>query len=116
VFSGGVANKMTALLDLRLTVDYPKKPGVLRDVRLRIAPAEVVGPAGRTGSGTSTLALSIMRLLDGKPRRNITFQGRELLDLRYSERRLFPGRSLMLAAAAPALLVTVCFQVVLRTR
>jgi ABC-type glutathione transport system ATPase component len=107
---------MTPLLDLRLTVDCPKKAGVRRDVQLQIAPGEVVGPAGESGSGKSTLALSIMRLLDRKPRGNVTFQGRELLGLRYSERRPFPSRSWMLATVPPLLPTTVCFPVVLRTR
>ncbi len=92
---------MTALLDLRLTVDYPKKPGVLRDVRLQIAPGEVVGLVGESGSGKSTLALSIMRLLDGKPQGNITFQGRELLSLRNAEMRSIRGRSIAMVLQSP---------------
>jgi len=92
---------MTPLLDLRLTVDYPKKRGVLRDVRLQIAPGEVIGLVGESGSGKSTLALSIMRLLDGKAQGNITFQGQELLRLSNSEMRSIRGRSIAMVLQSP---------------
>ena len=57
---------MKNLLTARLTVDYPNKPGVLRDVELEIAEGEILGLVGESGSGKSTIALALLRLLDHK--------------------------------------------------
>jgi len=96
---------MTApLLDVRLAVDYANKPGVLRDVALQIGTGEVLGLIGESGSGKSTMALSIMRLLDGKagnPRGHITFDGRNLLALKNSEMRDIRGREISMVLQSP---------------
>jgi len=92
------------LLDLRVTVDYANKPGVLRDVALEIRRGEVLGLVGESGSGKSTMALSIMRLLDGKagaPRGHITFDGRDLVRLKRSEMRGIRGREISLVLQSP---------------
>lgn len=91
----------TPLLDLRLTVDYRNKPGVLRDVALEIAAGEVLGLIGESGSGKSTLALSIMRLLEGKPAGHISFNGRDLLRLKNSEMRGIRGREISMVLQSP---------------
>ena len=73
---------MTPLLKARLTVDYPNKPGVLRDVELEIGEGEILGLVGESGSGKSTIALALLRLLDhkgGTVRGEILFAGRDLL-------------------------------------
>ena len=72
---------MKNLLTTRLTVDYPNKPGVLRDVELEIAEGEILGLVGESGSGKSTIALALLRLLDhkgGKIHGEILFDGRDL--------------------------------------
>jgi subfamily B ATP-binding cassette protein HlyB/CyaB len=51
----------------------PDTPDVLRDVRLKIAPGEVIGIVGRSGSGKSTLARLIQRLY-------VPDRGRVLID------------------------------------
>ena len=51
------------LLSLRLSVDYPGKPGVLRDLSLDIGRQEILGLVGQSGCGKSTLALAILKLL-----------------------------------------------------
>jgi len=94
------------LLDLRLTVDYQNKPGVLRDVHLEVQRGEVVGLIGESGSGKSTLALSIMRLLPGQaaaPRGRIQFDGRDLLALKGSRMRAIRGREIAMVLQSPIL-------------
>lgn len=95
---------MTPLLALRLSVDYPGRPEVLRDVRLEMAPGELLGLAGASGSGKSTLALAIMRLLDfrgGRARGEILFEGQDLLRLPETEMRRLRGRRIALVLQSP---------------
>jgi ABC-type lipopolysaccharide export system ATPase subunit len=40
-----------ALLQLRISVDYARKPGVLRDFSLQVAEGEIVGLVGPSGEG-----------------------------------------------------------------
>jgi subfamily B ATP-binding cassette protein HlyB/CyaB len=51
----------------------PESPLVLRDIRLDIAPGEIIGIVGRSGSGKSTLTKLIQRL-------HVPEQGRVLID------------------------------------
>lgn len=95
---------MNPLLTARLTVDYPNKPGVLRDVELEIAPGEIVGLVGESGSGKSTVALALLGLLDhkgGKVRGEILFEGRDLTRLREKEMRQIRGRDIALVLQSP---------------
>ena len=99
---------MNPLLDLRISVDYPRKPAALRDLNLQIEPGEIVGLAGESGSGKSTVALSILRLIDhkgGQLRGTILFSGLELTALKPAEMRRVRGReiALVLQSAASSL-------------
>ncbi len=92
------------LLSAQVTVRYPGKAPVLREVSLEIARGEVVGLVGQSGSGKSTLAMAILGLLgwqraavEGK----IIFQGIDLLGLRERELRNLRGRSLSLVLQSP---------------
>ena len=95
---------MKNLLTTRLTVDYPNKPGVLRDVELEIAEGEILGLVGESGSGKSTIALALLGLLDhkgGKVRGEILFDGRDLTKLREKEMRKIRGSEIALVLQSP---------------
>jgi peptide/nickel transport system ATP-binding protein len=95
---------MTSLLETRLSVDYPNKPGVLADVRLTVSEGEMVGLVGESGSGKSTIALALMRLLEHKGAAihgEVLFNGRDLLQLRGREMRRIRGREIALVLQSP---------------
>jgi peptide/nickel transport system ATP-binding protein len=95
---------MTSLLQARLSVNYPNKPGVLRDVCLEIGEGEIVGLVGESGSGKSTIALALLRLLEHKGASiegEIQFDGRDLLHLRAKGMRQIRGREIALILQSP---------------
>jgi len=95
---------MTSLLKARISVDYPNKPGVLRDVRLDIGEGEILGLVGESGSGKSTISLALLRLLEHKGASiagEILFSGWDLLRLRSSEMRRIRGRDIALVLQSP---------------
>jgi ABC-type glutathione transport system ATPase component len=95
---------MTSLLKARLSVDYPNKPGVLRDVHFEIGEGEILGLVGESGSGKSTISLALLRLLEHKGASiagEILFAGRDLLKLRASEMRHIRGRDIALVLQSP---------------
>ncbi|HXB99394.1 MAG TPA: ABC transporter ATP-binding protein [Terriglobales bacterium] len=95
---------LPSLLSAQVSVRYPGKAPVLRDVSLEIARGEIVGLVGQSGSGKSTLALAILGLL-GRQRAivegKIIFQGADLLTMRERELRNLRGRSLSLVLQSP---------------
>jgi ABC-type dipeptide/oligopeptide/nickel transport system ATPase component len=100
VRSGGAA-----VLSVHLSVDYRNKPGVLRDVEFDIRPGEAFGLVGASGSGKSTIALAILRLLGmrgGAACGSILFEGRELLTCGETEMRQLRGRKIALVPQSPA--------------
>ena len=95
---------MTRLLSLRVSVDYPGKPGVLRDVSLDVDRGEIVGLVGQSGSGKSTLAMAILRLLDlkgAKATGSIQLDGHDLLDLSERDMRRVRGKEIGLVLQSP---------------
>ena len=95
---------MNSLLQARLSVDYPNKPGVLRDVQFEIGEGEILGLVGESGSGKSTIALALLRLLEHKGasiKGEILFAGRDLLRLRAREMRQIRGRDIALVLQSP---------------
>ncbi len=95
---------MTPLVSACFSVDYPNKPGVLRDVQLEIRAGEIVGLVGESGSGKSTIALALLQLLDhkgGRVRGEILFDGCDLLKLRPREMRRIRGRDMALILQSP---------------
>ena len=92
------------LLSLRLSVDYPGKPGVLRNLSLDIASQEILGLVGQSGCGKSTLALAILKLLHlkrGQAEGSIYFNGRDLMALREREVRSLRGKEIGLILQSP---------------
>jgi len=92
------------LLDLRISVDYPAKSGVLRNISLDVEPGEILGLVGESGSGKSTIALAILGLLPlkgGTVRGQISFRGQDLLSKRDGELRALRGRDVSIVLQSP---------------
>lgn len=92
------------LLSLRVSVDYARKPGVLRDVALDVGPGEILGLVGRSGEGKSTIALAILGLLSlkgGTCRGEIVFRGRDLTKLGNRRMRELRGKEIGLVPQSP---------------
>jgi ABC-type dipeptide/oligopeptide/nickel transport system ATPase component len=95
---------MSLILETHLSVDYPNKPGVLREVRLKVNEGEMLGLVGESGSGKSTIALALLRLLEHKGAAihgEILFNGRDLLELRANQMRQIRGREIALVLQSP---------------
>jgi ABC-type glutathione transport system ATPase component len=92
------------LLAVNLSVDYPGKPGVLRNVSIEVQRGEIVGLVGQSGSGKSTLAMAILGLLDlkgGVAKGTIRFAGRDLMQLSEREMRRIRGKDIGLVLQSP---------------
>ena len=76
------ADLPSPLLDISgLTVAYDRRRLVLADVALGVAPGEIVGIVGETGSGKTTLARAVVGLVPASCGR-IAFEGTDLTGLR----------------------------------
>ncbi len=92
------------LLDLRLSVAYPGKSGVLRNLSLALRRGEILGLVGQSGCGKSTLALSVLKLLHlkrGTADGSIYFNGRDLMPLKEREMRSLRGKEIALVLQSP---------------
>lgn len=92
------------LLSVRISADYRARADVLRGVAFEIEAGEIVGLAGQSGSGKSTIALAIMRLLHlkgGAVRGQIRFRGGDLLRSTEREMRAIRGREISLVLQNP---------------
>jgi ABC-type dipeptide/oligopeptide/nickel transport system ATPase component len=98
------SSEAASLLDISISVYYPGKTRPIRDVRLTVDDGEIVGLAGESGSGKSTIALAIMGLsryrgavVDGV----VSFRGTNLLEARERELRRIRGREIALVLQSP---------------
>ncbi len=92
------------LLLARVSVDYPNRPGVLKDLRLEIGRGEIVGLVGESGSGKSTFAMAILRLLDRKKavvHGKVQFEGEDLLSYSEKQLRSVRGRKISVVLQSP---------------
>jgi ABC-type dipeptide/oligopeptide/nickel transport system ATPase component len=95
---------VSPLLGLRVSVDYPSKPGVLRNISLDVEPGEILGLVGESGSGKSTIALTILGLLHlkgGKVQGQVSFKGENLLSKTDRELRAQRGRDISIVLQSP---------------
>ena len=91
------------VLQVRLSVDYPQKAGVLLNTAIDVNAGEIVGLVGESGSGKSTLALSILKLLDHTGARvhgSVLLDGAELMPLSEREMRRVRGKQIALIPQA----------------
>ncbi|WP_377273546.1 ABC transporter ATP-binding protein [Peterkaempfera sp. SMS 1(5)a] len=99
------------LLDVRdLTVSYRsggREVPAVRGVDLSLAPGDTLGLAGESGSGKSTMALALLRLLPATARISgqVLFQGEDLLTAKWSKLRAvrWAGASVVFQGAMSAL-------------
>lgn len=92
------------LLSVRISVDYPERPGALENVAFDIEEGEIFGLAGESGAGKSTVALAILRLLEmrgGRVRGRILFGARDLMACRERDLRRIRGREVALVLQSP---------------
>jgi ABC-type glutathione transport system ATPase component len=92
------------LLVVEISADYPEKPRVLDRVSFVIRPAEILGLIGQSGSGKSTIALAVPRLLElrgGKIRGRIHFCGRDLMACDARALRQIRGREIGFVPQSP---------------
>ncbi len=93
------------LLSADLTAEYGTGAPVLQGVRFDLNDGEVLGLVGQSGSGKSTVALSVLRLLGfrgGRQSGRLVFQGVDLLALREAEMRELRGRKIAFVPQSPA--------------
>jgi ABC-type dipeptide/oligopeptide/nickel transport system ATPase component len=92
------------LLTANLSVDYRNKRGVLRNVSLSIARQEILGLVGQSGSGKSSLALSLMGLLSmkgGHVKGDLRFEGKDILRCSEEELRAIRGKEMSIILQSP---------------
>jgi ABC-type glutathione transport system ATPase component len=92
------------LLEVNLSADYPERQGVLEGVSFTIGRGEIFGLIGRSGSGKSTIALALLRLLElrgGRVRGTLRFCGRDLMALDGRALRDIRGREIGFVPQSP---------------
>jgi ABC-type glutathione transport system ATPase component len=92
------------VLEACLTVDYPGRPAALSEVALGVGEREILGLAGESGSGKSTVALALMNLAGrrgGRVRGTVMWNGRNLLAQSERELRRVRGREIALMLQNP---------------
>ena len=92
------------LLEVELAVDYPTKPGALRNVRFSLQSGERMGLVGESGSGKSTIALALLGLLrwkGGRATGRVLFAGNDLFTAGEKQLQHVRGRKIGLVLQSP---------------
>ena len=93
------------LLRVRLSIGYPARPRAVADAGFEVRPGEILGLVGASGSGKSSLALAILRLLEfkgGRASGSIWFRGRDLMQVSGREMRGLRGREMAFVPQSPS--------------
>jgi peptide/nickel transport system ATP-binding protein len=93
------------VLQIRLAIDFAGNQRVLDDAELDICPGEIVALVGSSGSGKSSLALAVLRLLDAKGGRaygGIWFEGCDLIRASERDMRQIRGQRIAFVPQTPA--------------
>jgi peptide/nickel transport system ATP-binding protein len=94
-----------AALSVCLSVDYPQHLGVLRDMEFQVFPGEIVGLIGQSGSGKTTIALGLLKLLDHAGARvsgRVEIGGTDISTWNESRMRSIRGKLVALVPQSPA--------------
>ncbi len=95
---------VSRLLEVTLSVNYPGKPKILRDVAFSLYRGEVLGLVGLSGAGKSTIAQTILqtvRLRGAEVSGKLVFDGEDLLNARESRLRRIRGRRIGFIPQSP---------------
>jgi ABC-type glutathione transport system ATPase component len=101
----GAIELREVVLSAEISVDYPAKPGALRNVSVEVFGGEIFGLIGQSGSGKSTLAHAILRLLDTAGARisgRISLLGHDVMKATERQLRDIRGRQVSLVPQSPA--------------
>ncbi|MEP0503593.1 MAG: ATP-binding cassette domain-containing protein [Paracoccaceae bacterium] len=91
---------MIELRNLCLRADGPP---ILRDISLKVSRGETLGLVGPSGAGKSSLAMLLLRLLDGRPAAEPRRTWRRSSRYRWSGQALVAGIDMLTAPALPTL-------------
>lgn len=116
-------NNQDPLLTCDISVRYPRTGAGVQGVHFSVSEGEILGIAGESGSGKSTIASAVLGLTarkGGNFRGSVVFRGRELAGLPERELRRYRGREIAfvsqssVAALNPALRLRTQFREVWR--
>ena len=107
-----------AILDIEgLSVDFRTQSGSFRavdDLTLKVGEGEIVGIVGESGSGKSVTSLAAMGLVPYPGQvaaRKLEFDGRDLMNMSATERRLINGREMAMIFQEPLSSLNPCFTI-----